>query len=144
MPTLKELADLVGMQFKRQANAQHRASLFVKIVLITLGAAAAATGLAVDLAAANGEWSFWTVGGIAGTALVAIGGVYVLITERDVSETLNVAREAVEKAREFEQEKIEFEANTNWLSNEVRRGLELYNSMDVMRGEVVPLPKTAG
>jgi hypothetical protein len=134
MPTLKELADRVALRFKGQARAQHRASLFVKITLITLGAAAAATGLAVDLATANGEWSFWTVGGIAGTVLVAIGGVYVLITERDVSETLDDAREALEKAREFDEEKNVFEANIDWLNNEVRRGLELYNSMDVMRG----------
>lgn len=134
MPTLKELAGRIGSQFKKQASAQHRASLFVKVALITLGAAAAATGLAVDLATANGEWSFWTIGGIAGTVLVAIGGVYVLITERDVSETLDAAREAVEKAREFEEEKNEFETNINLLNKEVRRGLELYNSIDVMRG----------
>jgi hypothetical protein len=134
MPTLKQLADRVAIGFKKQAQAQHRASLFVKIALITLGAAVSAVGLAVDLARANGEWTFWTISGIAGAALVAIGGVFVLITERDISETLDAAREAIEKAREFEEEKNDFEGNINWLSNEVRRGLELYNSMDVMRG----------
>ena len=133
MPTLRELAGKVANGFKKQAAAQHRASLFVKIALITFGAAASAVGLAVDLATANGEWSFWTMGGIAGALLVAIGGIYVLITERDVSEALDTAREAVEKAREFEQEKNDFEANIDWLNREVRRGLELYNLMLVMR-----------
>src|SRR6202051_3307753 len=133
MPTLKELAGKVANGSRKQTQAQHRASLFVKIALITLGATASAVGLAVDLATANDEWSFWTMGGIAGAVLVAIGGVYVLITERDVSQTLDDAREAVEKAREFEQEKNDFEANISWLNREVRRGLELYNSMAVMR-----------
>lgn len=58
MPTLEQLADKVAIGFKKQAQAQHRASLFVKITLITLGAAVSAVGLAVDLATANGEWTF--------------------------------------------------------------------------------------
>lgn len=146
MSTLKELAAKVGYGFKQQSKAQHRASLFVKIALITFGAAASAVGLSVDLATANGEWSFWTMSGIAGAVLVAIGGVFVLITERDVSETLDAAREAMEKAREFQTEKNDFENNINWLNHEVRRGLELYNSMDVMRGFIeqsLGLPDTS-
>lgn len=133
MPSLKELGARVASAFEQQAQVQHRASLFVKIALITVGAAVSAVGLAIDLAKANGEWSFWTISGIAGAVLVAIGAVYVLITERDVSEALDAAREAIEKAREFEQEKNDFEGNIDWLSREVRRGLELYNSMTVMR-----------
>jgi hypothetical protein len=136
MPTLKELADQIATRFKERSITQYRASLFVKLALITCGAATAAIALSFDLAKVNGEISSWTIAGIAGTALVAIGSIYVYLTERDVSETLDNAREAIEQARLFEQEKNDFEANIAWLGNEVTRGLELYNSMDVMRGAI--------
>jgi hypothetical protein len=136
MPTLKEIANRIGNRFKQRSRLQSRASMFVKLGLITVGAAVATITQSIDLAKANHELSGVTIAGIAATALVAIGGFFVYLTEQDISETLEDARHALEQARQFEQEKTDFEANTAWLSNEVTRGLELYNSMDVMRGAI--------
>jgi hypothetical protein len=136
MPTLKEIAERVGIRFKQRSKTQLRASLFVKLALITIGAAAAAIAEAIELARTNHEVSSWTIAGIAASGLVALGGVFVYLTEQDVSETLEDARAALEAARGFEQEKKDFEMNMAWLSNEVTRGLELYNSIDVMRGAI--------
>lgn len=136
MSALKEIAERIGSHFQQRSKNQKRASLFVKLAMITIGAAVAAIAEAIELARTNHEVSSWTIAGIAASGLVALGGVFVYLTEQDVSETLEDARAALEAARAFEQEKSEFEMNMAWLSNEVTRGLELYNSIDVMRGAI--------
>ncbi len=136
MNSLREIADKVDVRYRERSKSQARASLFVKLGMITGGAALAAVAEAIELARANQEFSPWTMAALAGTGLVAVGGLFLYLTEQDVSETLEEARSALESARTFEQEKNDFEMNSAWLSNEVTRGLELYNSMDVMRGAI--------
>jgi hypothetical protein len=54
MPDLKKLADQIGQLFKSRSQVQHRATLFVKVVLITFSAAIAGIAQSVDLARARG------------------------------------------------------------------------------------------
>lgn len=136
MPTLKEIASEVAARFKERSRAQTRATLFVKVALITIPAAFVVIAQSLDLTRATHEVSIWTIISIVAASLVLLGGLFVLWTENDPTKTLDTAREALEAAREFEQEKADFEGNITWLSKEVTRGLELYNSMDVMRGAI--------
>jgi hypothetical protein len=136
MSTLKETAEEIGALFAEHAKKVSNASLFVKLALVTIGAAVAAIAQSVELATANKEFSVWTIAGLAAIAIVAVGGVFVVMTETDVSKVLEAARRAVEDARLLERQHHDFEADRARLENEVGRGLELYNSMDVMRGAV--------
>jgi hypothetical protein len=58
------------------------------------------------------------------------------MTEPDISKSLEAARNALEEARLSERRMEEFAVDRDRLSREVTRGLELYNSMDVMRGAI--------
>jgi hypothetical protein len=110
--------------------------LFVKVVLITIPAAIAGIAQSFDLARANHEVSSWTITGIGAALVTLLGAVFILWTESDSSEALEKAREALEAARAYEQERNDFETNIARLSKEVTRGLELYNITDVMRGAI--------
>ncbi len=136
MPTLKEIAGEVTARFKERSSAQTRATLFVKLVLITIPAFLVIFAQSLDLTRATHEISVWTIISMVAAFLMLLGALFVLWTENDPTETLDTARKALEAAREFEQEKAEFERNITRLSKEVTRGLEIYNSMDVMRGVI--------
>jgi hypothetical protein len=136
MVTLRDWADRIGVLTEENARRQFRASIFVKLILVIGGATAAAVAQCVELARSNGEYSIWTIIGIAAAVIVAIGGGFLALTELDVSKALEAARQSIEEARESERQRQEFEADQARLSKEVSRGLELYNSMDVMRGAV--------
>jgi hypothetical protein len=133
---LKDWADKIGRLTEDNARRQFRASIFVKLILVIGGATAAAVAQCVELAHSNGEFSVWTIVGIAASVIVAIGGGYLAFTEPDVSKTLEAARQSIEEARDAQEQMREFDADRARLSKEVRRGLELYNSMDVMRGAI--------
>jgi hypothetical protein len=136
MATLKELADRVGALAAASARDESRASFFVKCALLISGAALSAIAQGVELAHSNGEFSVWTILGFVGAACVALGSIYLVLKESDTSQTLETARQVVEEARQFERQIQEFEDAEASLSKQVRRGLELYNSMDVMRGAI--------
>jgi hypothetical protein len=136
MANLKAMADQVALRFAERSTAQYKASLFVKIALVSLGTGVALVSQTVELATANGAVSPWTIAGLAGTALLVIGGIYIYLTEQDASKALESARKALEAARSYEQERKDFEDNIARLGNEVTRGLELYNLIDVMRGAI--------
>ena len=136
MVSLKDWADRIGTLTEENSKRQFRASLFVKLILVIGGAAVAAIAQGVELAHSNGEISAWTIAGIAAATIVAIGGGFLAITEVDVSRTLEAARQSVEEARSFERQMQDYEVDQARLSKEVSRGLQLYNSMDVMRGAI--------
>ena len=136
MPDLPKLAKGIGEQYTLDARHRARATLFVKCALVIGGASVAAVAECVELAKSAGEYSGWTFAGLAAAGLVALGGIYVALTETDSATALEEARKAIEAARELDQENLRFAADRTRLNKEVTRGLELYNSMDVMRGAI--------
>jgi hypothetical protein len=129
-------ANRLGGLFAENSRRQARASFFVKIVLLAGGAAIAGAAQGVELAHSAGGFSGWTLIGFAGIALVAIGSVFVVIVEADPTAALEEARQALEEARFREEEINRFNTDTARLKKEIRRGLELYNSMFVMRTSI--------
>ncbi|MCP1915413.1 energy-converting hydrogenase Eha subunit A [Bradyrhizobium elkanii] len=136
MADLRALANQVGSCFLDYSKRHFSASMFVKLVLVIGGATIAAVAQCIELAHANHEYSVWTTAGIGSAVIVAIGGIFVAITETDISRTIEVARQAVDEAQLRERRMEKFNADRSRLRREVDRGLELYNSMDVMRGAI--------
>ena len=77
-------------------------------------------------------WSTWQVIGIATALIVGVGAVFVVITERDASEDLAAAREAITKAQRAQRE---FESYLD-LEVAVDQLIELYQAAGVMRGAI--------
>ncbi len=136
MPSLRELADKIGAFASANAKRSANASRYVKLILITGGAAISAIALGVDVAHSNHEISAWTIAGFAGAALVVLGSGFLAFTETDAAESLEAAEFAIEEARFAERGKAEFQNSHARLNKAISRGLELYNSMDVMRGAI--------
>jgi hypothetical protein len=134
MTRFREWASQIGALSEKHAATQFRASLFVKLALVTGGATMAAVAHSVELAHANEAMSVWTIAGLAGAAIVMVGGIYVVLTETDASKAIETARKAIEDVRELEDQMIDFQNARALLNGEIARGLQLYNSMDVMRG----------
>ncbi|MBI2716826.1 MAG: hypothetical protein HYX37_20620 [Rhizobiales bacterium] len=139
----KERKAELSAALEKYANALWRAAKFVKIALIIGGAMVVAVALAFDIAKANEEISHWTITGIFGAVLVAIGSAFDAVREKDAAQALLLADKTIEELREKEQELNEREKEFNDMvadhgrfDHEVTRGLELYNSMDVMRGAI--------
>jgi hypothetical protein len=133
---LKELKTELLSAFESYAAAVFRASKFVKIALVIGGALAATIALALDIAQANHEISAWTITGLAGAALVAIGSTFDAFRETDASKALATAHKAFDAAIEREQQLEVLFQEGGQFENAVDRGLDLYNSMDVMRGAI--------
>ena len=112
-----------------------RSTRFIKVVLIIGGAAAATIALAIDIAHANKEISAWTIVGLAGAALVALGSLFDMVKEKDASQALVVASKALDAVHQRELELNELFGDGEY-DKAVTRGLHLYNSMDVMRGAI--------
>jgi hypothetical protein len=62
--------------------------------------------------------------------------VFLVLTEADTAEALEAARKALEEAHSARRERTEFQNSQERLTKAIRRGLQLYNSMDVMRGAI--------
>jgi hypothetical protein len=128
MPTLRELADRIGKLSAERARLHFRVSRAVKI-LIVLAAGGAAVAESVELAHAAGATSTWTVVAIAAAVLVALGGLFLTFTEQDASTALETARDAVERARDYNDEIERFQR----VRSGVRRVSELYIATNAMR-----------
>jgi hypothetical protein len=122
--------------FNNYCRALSRASRFVKVVLIIGGAAVATVGLAFDIANAVGAISWWTIAGIAGASLVALGSIFDAFREHDAAKALVLASQAIDAASSRDQELQELLQEHGRFDRAVTRGLDLYNSMDVMRGAI--------
>jgi hypothetical protein len=136
MSELYGAAQDVAQRFKRHSKKLFRVSVFVKLLLVIGGATAAAIAHCVELAHNNGVFSEWTALGLGGAAAVAVGGIYIALTETDVTAYLDSARDALEIARDHEQKMERFKRDIERLKKEIDRGLQLYNSMGVMRGAI--------
>ncbi|HWM48666.1 MAG TPA: hypothetical protein VNR11_17315 [Xanthobacteraceae bacterium] len=111
--------------FEGYSRALYRASKFAKIALVIGGAAIATIALAIDIAHANDEISGWTIAGLAGAFMVAVGSIFDAIRETDAASALSIAARAIDELNDHEE-----------FDGAVTRGLDLYNSMDVMRGAI--------
>jgi hypothetical protein len=85
-------------------DAVYRGSKFIKIALVIVRAAAATVALVVDIAHANEEVSSWTITGLVGAFLVALGSIYDAIRETDASKAIALANRTIEDISEREQE----------------------------------------
>jgi hypothetical protein len=121
--------------FAAYASTLFRLARFNKLVLIIGGAAAATIALAIDIAHANKEISTWTIVGLVGAGLVALGSIFDALKEADASRALVVASGALDAVHQRELELNEL-VNDGDYDKAVTRGLHLYNSMDVMRGAI--------
>lgn len=133
---LGEQQEKLRSLFERYSAAVHRGSKFVKITLIIGGAATVAVALAVDIAHANNEVSGWTIAGVAGAALVAIGSAFDAIRETDAAKALVAADRAMEETRVRQQELDDRIQESKRFDKAVDRGLDLYIAMDAMRGAI--------
>ena len=122
--------------FESYSRTMVRMSKFIKIILIIGGAAAATIALAIDIAHANKEISTWTIVGLAGAGLVALGSIFDAFTERDAAQALLIANKAVDAVREREAELNAITQRDGQFDRAVTRGFHLYSSMDVMRGAI--------
>lgn len=95
---LRSRADEIGALFVRRAERFKRASLFAKIGLISIGSALGAIAQFTQFPEEGP--TAWQIIGIASSLIVAVGGIFVWITEEDGPGELKVAHAAVEKARE--------------------------------------------
>jgi hypothetical protein len=95
---LKKLADELGEVFVERAAKFKRASLFAKIAFISIGSAVAAIAQLAQFPSTGP--TAWQIAGIGASVIVAVGGIFVWITEDDAPRELSMARKAVEKARE--------------------------------------------
>lgn len=136
MQQLVSLKASLSSQLQNYARALRRAARFVKIILIIGGAALASVALTIDLAHANHEISPWSVAGLIGAGLVAVGATFDAIRETDAASALAEANRALEAAAERQELLDEAFQERGRFDTAVVRGLELYNSMDVMRGVI--------
>lgn len=136
MDRLNKLRAELLSQLENYARALRRASRFVKVALVIGGAALASIALTLDLSHTNGEISGWTVAGLIGAGLVAIGALFDAFKETDAAEALVHAHRAVEVALERQHALDEMTQENGRFDTAVIRGIELYNSMDVMRGVI--------
>lgn len=86
--SLRNLANWIGRLFATHSRVHFRASVFVKGVLVGGGALLVAISEAVDIANSNGEISPWTVATFAGAAVVALGGLYLALTEENAGTSI--------------------------------------------------------
>jgi hypothetical protein len=136
MAELRDLARQISASLTAFSKKHFAASMFVKVVLVIGGATIAAVAQCIELAHSNDEFSAWTMAGLAGAVVVAVGGIFVAITETDISTILEVSGQTIEEARLRERRIELFNADRARLKKEIDRGLELYNSIDVMRGAI--------
>lgn len=128
-------AELLSV-FENYSNTVFRGSKFIKIVLIIGGALAVAVALGVDVAHANNHFSAWTMLGLFGAGAVALGSIFDAVRETDASRAIALAHRVMENADQRSREMDELLEDFNRFDDAVTRGLDLYNSMDVMRGAI--------
>jgi hypothetical protein len=122
--------------YAEYSGAFVRSSRFIKIALVIGGATLATCALAVDIGREKGEISSWTILGLVGAVLVAIGSIFDALREREASRAILIADKALDEAQKRKQELDQLIREQTQFDGAVTRGLDLYNSMDVMRGVI--------
>lgn len=123
---IKELSGAYDERSKRQSFAL----LLIKIVAVVLGSFIA--GFAQFAALPEGELPFWNGVGMFATAIVALGGIYVVVTDVDTTDELNKARRAVEAARSLRAEL----QSTLFVFANLRQTTHLYFAVREMRNVI--------
>src|SRR6266404_1224044 len=108
MFTIDDLADKIGELFQNRSRAHFRGTMFVKLGLVIGGAALAGAAEIYELASAHGKFSAASILGFVAIGLIVLGGIFLALTERDTSEALESARQAVEYARTYDDEIAKF------------------------------------
>lgn len=130
LESLDALSKKISAAFKERAQNFRKSSLFVKIVFVAFFSAVA--GVAQFLQFPSTGATFPQILGIIASMIVAVGGIFVLVTEQDASSHLALAHEALEAARDAE---AKYEV-IDELQYEADLLIELYQAMSVMRGAI--------
>jgi hypothetical protein len=125
---VRELAERVAKAILERGRKLRRASLFVQVGLIAFFSAVAGIAQFMQFPPSGPDAS--QVVGIVASVVVAIGSIFVFLTEDDASIALALANEALEKARELESD-FDFVPE---LEADRSRLIELYQALNVMRG----------
>jgi hypothetical protein len=102
----------------------------VKVGLIAIGSAAISIATFLDFPKTGPTNA--QILGILAAIIVAVGAVFVIVTEEDAPKNLALAQEAVERARDLE---ARFEV-VGELSGSIDRLISLYQAQSVMRGVI--------
>jgi hypothetical protein len=132
MSNLDGLREQIAAQLKDRSRNFFQATLFVKFIFIVVGTLV--VGVAQFFQGSSSQ--LWQTIGILGTVVVALGGVFMLLTDRDASAALESARKALDAAKAHETEQQlsqQFEAE---MAGEIERAVQLYTAMVVMRGAI--------
>jgi len=127
---LRKKADEIGSIFAERAEKFRNASLFAKIALISIGSALAAIAQFTQFPPQGPTG--WQVAGIGASLIVAVGGIFVWITEQDAPKELSIAHSAVEKAREA----LAGYEELYQLTDEMDRLVYLVQATNLMRGVI--------
>lgn len=127
---LRKKADEIGALFVERAQKFRNASLFAKIALISIGSALAAIAQFTQFPATGPTG--WQVAGIGASLIVAVGGIFVWITEQDAPKELSIAHAAVERAREA----LAGYEELYQLTDEMDRLVYLVQATNLMRGVI--------
>lgn len=124
----KETSSALIAAITKRGLELRRASMFVKIALVAVFAAVAGIAQFMQFPASGPSSS--QVVGIMASLIVAIGSIFVMLTEEDASSALALAHKANEQAREIEND-LEFISS---IEMDRDRLIELYQALNVMRG----------
>jgi hypothetical protein len=119
---LDDLDAVVGDRLVRRSRLQYIAAGVVKFVTVAGGAVATVAQLVPG----------YNVAGIVGAALAALGAAMIIVMESDASSDLELARKALARARQYDDEVSQYERREANLT----RATELYSAMNLMRGVI--------
>lgn len=131
MKIASDLSEVSARLFKSMRDRSiksRRAALFVKAGLIGVGSAFATIAQFMQFGP-DGPTA-WQLIGIVASVIVAIGAAFVVLTEDDASKEMLVAHEALEKAREIQEESERYREN----EKAIERAVNLYSAISIMRG----------
>lgn len=136
MTELSALATEISGFISARAKRFFYASNFVKVVFVIGGSVLAGVMHFYD----TDKLSTSNIVGICASILVGIGGVLLIIVDRDTSLDLDAARRAIEQAAEKQlvldqEESAAFEQEREY-DSALNRAIELYAAMDQMRNVV--------
>ena len=129
--SIERLANEIGSSFKTRAKRFSSTSVITKWVLIFFSAIATAMHFV-----AGDHWNSATYVGIGASVIVFISGILLLTLEKDASEELETARQAIEVARSVKASANEALEQVNAYEVYQTRANELYLAMKTMRDAI--------
>jgi len=120
---------------RKRASRHRLATLGVKTVLI-IGASCLAGAAQFLTAPAGQPLPFWNAVGIIAVLLACLGGLYTAFVDQDASHELEVARQAIEAARTFEEDLSEALEDLDRNDSSLTRLSHLYSAVQDMRSVI--------